>query len=112
MLQQFNPDGLSRAPTAAKYQTIEGLGAAFTDAVAHVFSGLNHTLQEQVLELIFGNSGLRYNFGRLTVGSCDFSVGSYNYDNITNDYLLSHFTVQHDEAQIIPLINRYSTGIN
>ena len=88
------------------YQTLKGFGGAFTDAVAHVFSGLNSTLQEQVLELLWGPTGQQYNLARLTIGATDFSVDVYNYDMTEGDYNMSHFTIDHDREKIIPMILR------
>ena len=50
----------------------------------------------QVLEAFFGDKGLKYSQGRLTIGSCDFSVGSYCYNDVEGDYAMEHFSIQHD----------------
>jgi hypothetical protein len=90
--------------------TIKGFGGAFTDSVAEVFSQLNSTLQETVLEALWGATGNRYSLARLTIGSTDFSTSVYNYnmnpDDSTPDYDQSKFSIKHDEDKIIPLIHR------
>jgi glucosylceramidase len=88
------------------FQEIEGFGGAFTDSASHVFSTLTPDLQEQLLDMYFGEAGLRYNMGRLTIGSCDFSMEYYNYDDEKGDVNLTHFNISHDEAKIIPFILR------
>jgi glucosylceramidase len=101
-----------RVNPAARRQTLLGFGGAFTDSVAHVFAQLSADLQEQVLEAMWGASGQRYNLARLTIGSTDFSVNVYNYDDLraepagSVDFNQSRFSIEHDEAVIIPLVQR------
>ena len=88
------------------YQTVLGFGGAFTDSASYVFSKLNSTLQAQVLDMYFSDSGLRYNMARLPIGSCDFSLATYNYDNVSGDKDLLHFSIDHDKENIIPFIEQ------
>ena len=88
------------------FQEIEGFGGAFTDSASHVFDSMPAVLQEQLIEMYFGPTGLRYNMGRLTIGSCDFSLEYYNYDDTKGDTKLKHFNISHDEARIIPFVHR------
>eukprot|EP00462_Mataza_sp_D1_P023528 CAMPEP_0175142908 /NCGR_PEP_ID=MMETSP0087-20121206/13097_1 /TAXON_ID=136419 /ORGANISM="Unknown Unknown, Strain D1" /LENGTH=433 /DNA_ID=CAMNT_0016426837 /DNA_START=209 /DNA_END=1510 /DNA_ORIENTATION=+ len=87
-------------------QTIEGFGGAFTDSVAQVFAQLNSTLQEQVLEMMWGQTGQKYNMARLTIGATDFSTTEYSYANSPNDFKMQNFSLQHDMKNIIPMIHR------
>ena len=83
-----------------------GFGGAFTDSASYVFSKLNSTLQAQVLDMYFSDTGLKYNMARLPIGSCDFSLATYNYDNVSGDTNLTHFSIDHDKENIIPFIQR------
>ena len=47
-----------------------------------MFAQLSPKLQEEVLEALWGPTGQRYNLARLTIGSTDFSVDVYNYDDL------------------------------
>eukprot|EP00731_Ephydatia_muelleri_P037747 Em0551g6a len=91
---------------SSSYQTILGFGGAFTESAAYVFSKLNSSLQSQVLQMYFSEDGLRYNMARKPIGSCDFSLASYNYDNTSGDAELVDFSIDHDLALIIPFIQR------
>jgi glucosylceramidase len=89
------------------FQVIRGFGGAFTDSSAFVFSKLKEELQEQVLELLWGASGQKYNLARLTIGSTDFStVAGYSYAEVPNDFAMRNFSIAHDEDKIIPMIRR------
>ena len=83
-----------------------GFGGAFTDSTASVFSKLNSTLQSMILDMYFSKDGIRYSMGRVPIGSCDFSLDHYTYDEVEGDVNLTHFSIEHDKAQIIPLIKK------
>jgi glucosylceramidase len=92
----------------ARFQTIQGFGGAITEAAVHVFGQLGAAAQAALLEDLYGenaqNTSLRYSLGRLTIGSCDFSLGYYSYNDKANDTAMANFTIAHDEAAIIPFI--------
>lgn len=55
-------------------QKILGFGGAFTESAAYVYAGLDSDRKREVLERLFGKSGLGYNFCRISIGSSDFSL--------------------------------------
>lgn len=95
---------------SATYQTIVGFGGAITEAAVYVFNELDAAGQAQVLQDLYGENAngtsLHYSMGRLTIGSCDFALGYYSYNDKANDTSMSNFTVAHDQAQIIPFLLR------
>ncbi len=91
-------------------QIVDGFGGAITDSSAYVFSKLNKTLQAEVVELLWGPSGQKYNLGRLTIGATDFSTSQYSYDTVDGDYTMQNFSIAHDLDEIIPLALRASAA--
>ncbi|TYZ62083.1 hypothetical protein PybrP1_005671, partial [[Pythium] brassicae (nom. inval.)] len=92
-----------------KFQEILGFGGAFTEASGVQFSKLPPAKQEEMLKLYFDKEkGSGYEFGRVPMGSSDFSLGSYSFDDVPNDMSLSHFdtNVTRDTQYIIPFIQR------
>ncbi|CBN79893.1 Glucosylceramidase, family GH30 [Ectocarpus siliculosus] len=89
-----------------KLQEIIGFGGAFTDAATINFFKLPEDVQEQVLDAYFGPNGIEYSVGRIPMGSCDFSVEQYSFDEVPGDYNLTHFDdgVEKDTAQRIPML--------
>ena len=77
---------------------IIGFGGAFTEASALNFQSLDVDGQEAVLDLLFGESGLGYNMGRVHINSCDFCTSSYSFDDVDGDFNLDDFDngVTHD----------------
>ncbi|KAH3755973.1 glycoside hydrolase family 30 protein [Pelomyxa schiedti] len=93
--------------TSQTYQQILGFGGAFTEAASYVFSLMNPDVQQEILNAYFGptNSNL-YTLGRVPIGSCDFSLGSYSYDDTAGDYSMEYFSIEHDQELIIPFIKQ------
>lgn len=89
-----------------KNQPILGFGGAITDSVAHVFDELLPHVQEEILEALYGPTGQKYNLGRLTIGSTDFSVNVYSYNDVVGDFSMTNFSIDHDKEKIIPMVLR------
>jgi len=78
------------------YQKIIGFGGALTDAAALNYRELSPSQQQRFLEAYYGPTGLEYTLGRVPMGSTDFSLGEYNYNNEQNDYSLETFDISVD----------------
>ena len=85
------------------YQTMRGFGGAFTESAAHNYAGMSDARKKEMIQAYFGGGGLRYNLGRLHMGSCDFALGNYAYVE-EGDGALSTFSIAHDEKEILPLV--------
>lgn len=84
-------------------QVMEGFGGAFTESSAYNYNRLSRQDQQAFMEDYFGKQGLCYNAGRITINSCDFSLGNYVYVE-DEDRKLDTFSLAHDEKEIIPMI--------
>lgn len=91
-----------------KYQEYLGFGGAFTEASAVNFRAMSEEDQAKILHLYFADpseGGNGYTLGRIPMGSSDFSVKSYNFDNVSADMNLDFFNISHDEESgMLPLI--------
>jgi glucosylceramidase len=89
------------------FQTIEGFGAAFTDAAATTFGKLPKEAQESFLKACFDPvAGNGYSLCRTTIHSCDYSGEMYTYDETPGDKQLKNFSIAHDFKDRIPFIKR------
>eukprot|EP00607_Mallomonas_marina_P010362 CAMPEP_0182421362 /NCGR_PEP_ID=MMETSP1167-20130531/6724_1 /TAXON_ID=2988 /ORGANISM="Mallomonas Sp, Strain CCMP3275" /LENGTH=661 /DNA_ID=CAMNT_0024598421 /DNA_START=178 /DNA_END=2163 /DNA_ORIENTATION=- len=88
------------------YQTVLGFGGAFTEAAANTWSKLPETVRDKVIQSYFGVNGIGYTLGRVHINSCDFSIDSYSFDDVSKDYDLKFFDMQvtHDQAEMIPMM--------
>ena len=84
-----------------KHQEFLGFGGAFTEATGYALSTVDNEIYNQIIDDYFSENGLNYSFGRLPIGSCDFSLDTYSY-SYEND--LSDFSISRDMKYIIPTI--------
>eukprot|EP01035_Chromulina_nebulosa_P041716 gene41716-56479_t len=91
-----------------KFQEVIGFGGAFTEATAANFFKLPDLVQDKFLELYFGDDGIKISLGRISINSCDFSIETYSFDDVKDDFDLLSFDdkVTHDTKEIIPLLQR------
>ncbi len=86
------------------YQTVVGIGGAFTDAAAETFYKLPKDKQQELLTAYFDREkGLGYSLGRTSIHSCDFSSASYTYV-ADGDSALKTFSIDHDRQYRLPFI--------
>jgi glucosylceramidase len=88
-----------------QFQTLLGIGGAITDAAAETFAKLPKATQQELLQAYYSPKGIGYSLARTSIGSSDFSSGSYTYI-AENDASLKSFSVKHDEQFRIPLIKQ------
>lgn len=87
-----------------EYQSMMGFGGAFTEAAAVTLSKMSADNRAEVIESYYDKEkGLSYNIGRVHIHSCDFALGNYTYVE-DGDAELKTFSIEHDEALIIPLV--------
>ena len=87
-----------------EYQTVNGFGGAFTEAASTTLDKLDAEKRQQILKMYFDTEeGIGYNFGRVHMNSCDFSLGNYTCVD-ENDQTLESFQINRDKASVIPMI--------
>lgn len=103
-------DEILEVNPATQYQTIDGFGAAITGSTAYLLQRKMTSAQRTALltELFTTQgTGLGFNYGRVTIGSSDFSIGNYTYDDIpggqTDDNMTS-FSIEKDRADLFPTL--------
>lgn len=98
-----------------QYQTIDGFGAAFTDSAAYL---LNEVAQKSQLSTAMSNlftragTGIGLSFMRNPMGASDIARSVYSFDDQpvgSTDPTLANFSIQHDQADIIPIILQAKT---
>jgi len=90
------------------YQRMDGFGASITDSSASVLYRLPPQQRTAAMRDLFSTDGL--SLLRQPMGASDFVDGPfYTYDDLpagATDYGLRHFSVQHDQTQILPLLRQ------
>jgi glucosylceramidase len=92
------------------YQSMEGFGAAFTDSAAYLMEKTEPaaTLPD-TLNSLFSRKGdgIGLNFMRVPMGASDLALSVYSFDDMPSgqtDPTLANFSIAHDQAYILPLI--------
>ncbi|MDQ1484544.1 MAG: glucosylceramidase, partial [Actinomycetota bacterium] len=93
------------------FQTMTGFGGSITDSSASVLYQLSDATRAATMRDLFDPvAGDGLSFLRQPIGASDFVVGAaYTYDDIPagqTDYSQAHFTVAHDQPQILPLLRQ------
>ena len=91
------------------FQAMTGFGGSLTDSSAAVLSSLSPSARDAAMHLLFDPvTGDGLDFLRQPIGASDFvATQDYTYDDMPpgqTDYLQRHFSIAHDEAQILPLL--------
>lgn len=118
----FTPDTGTTNPTievndTKEYQQITGFGGAMTDTSAYLLGGeMNQTQKDSVMNALFSpTTGIGLNFVRIPIGSSDYTAtpptapNTYSYDDLPagqTDPTLYSFSITHDLAYIIPLLQQ------
>lgn len=85
-------------------QTITGFGGAFTESSAYLLNTLSIENRDKIINAYFSKEGANYSLTRAPMNSCDFSLSQYSYAPIAGDVTLENFSVEEDEADLIPMI--------
>lgn len=86
-------------------QTIEGFGACFNELGWTSLSVLSQSDRDSIFrELYAPGVGANFTMNRMPLGSNDFSLDYYSYDDMDGDFDLAHFSIEHDEATLLPFI--------
>lgn len=97
---------------AVRYQRVTGFGAAMTDTSAWLIETQTPAAaRRSLMDELFGADGIDLGFVRVPMGASDFTHDGrpYSYDDIppgTSDPSLSHFSIAHDRAYILPALRQ------
>lgn len=87
-----------------KKQDILGFGAAFTDAACYNFKELPEGKRAELFHKLFSPSEMGFSVGRICMGSSDYAVHAYSYDDGEADPELKRFSIAHDTEYILPML--------
>src|SRR5258708_9750956 len=93
---------------------MDGFGASITDASAWLmYNKMSKSQRAALMGALFDPvKGIGLNFLRQPMGASDLTTlasGEYSYDDMPNgqtDPNLTHFSIKHDEAYIIPVLKQ------
>ena len=103
------PDGIElevvNVYDEVSYQTVLGIGAAFTDSAAVNYGKMTKEQQNEVSDAYFSEKdGIDLDFCRICINSSDYAADFYTCDDVEGDRELLYFNIDHDKKEIIPMI--------
>ena len=79
-----------------------GFGSAITESSGYNYQKLSNKNKQNFINDYYSTSGLNYHFGRISIGSNDFSLNSFSYAKKRN---LIDFNINRDKEYVITLLN-------
>lgn len=89
---------------AEKAQPVLGFGAALTDAACYVLSQMPQAGRESLLNELFSPKEMGFSVCRIGIGSSDYSLNVFSYDEGELDPELRRFSIDHDREYILPTL--------
>ncbi len=87
------------------HQTWIGFGGCFNEKGWVALSDLSAEERTRAIKLLFSKTeGAGFTLGRMPMGASDYALTRYTYDDSANDTSMSSFSIQKDEANLIPYI--------
>jgi len=92
-------------------QTLSGFGSALTDAACYNLALLPDSSRHQLLTELFSPDQMGLTVCRICIGASDYTTDCFSYDDGAPDPDLNHFTIDHDQRRVIPIL-REALAIN
>lgn len=90
---------------AAPGQTIKGFGVCFSELSHRALSKLSKEDYDAVMsELFTPDKGAGFTICRMPIGSSDFALKYYSFDDTPGDLAMDDFSIDNDKETLIPLI--------
>ena len=87
-----------------EYDSFEGFGGAITEAAGYVYSLMPEEQKKALIETYFSPERMNYQFVRIPIDSCDFSLGQYEAVSDPEDTEFRSFDFSVPERYILPML--------
>lgn len=89
------------------YQQMDGFGASLTDASSWLLQyKLSTGKRAEVMEKLFGQTGIGLSLLRQTIGASDFNWEAYSYNETAGDVNMNNFSIHRDLPYIVPMVKQ------
>lgn len=87
-----------------KLQKIEGFGACFNELGWEALLSLPEVEKNKILTDLFSQEGANFTLCRIPLGSNDYSLSYYSYNDVPEDFEMKNFNIDRDRYIMIPYI--------
>lgn len=88
------------------FQEALGFGASLTDASCYMFNQLSADARGRLFHELFDPSEMGFGVCRICIGSSDYAVKMYSFDEGEPDPDMRRFSIDHDREYIIPMLKQ------
>ena len=89
---------------AAADHPFTGLGVSIPESSCYLLSRLPAEKRAEILRTVWTADGAGLSVARLQIGSSDYSMHAYTYDDVAGDTELEHFSIDPDRRYILPVV--------
>ena len=89
---------------AAADHPFTGLGVSIPESSCWLLSRLPAEKRAEILRAVWTADGAGLSVARLQIGSSDYSMHAYTYDDVAGDTELEHFSIDPDRRYILPVV--------
>ncbi len=104
---QAKPNGKTVVEVDGKTQGVPFVawGTCFNELDWDAFNLLERKAQDEIMRKLFAPDGdLHFSRGRLSMNANDYAREWYSCSEVSGDFALKYFNIEHDKRNIIPLI--------
>ncbi|OCB71770.1 glycoside hydrolase family 30 protein [Flavobacterium glycines] len=87
-----------------KVQKMDGFGACFNEMGYEALLSLDEKTRQNIITDFFTKEGMNFNFCRMPLGSNDYSLSYYSYNDVYEDFDMVNFNIDRDRYILIPYI--------
>jgi glucosylceramidase len=85
-------------------QVWEGFGGAFNELGWSYLSVLSPADRDAAIQLLYGQDGARFAFGRIPIGASDYALDRYTLEELPADGTVPVFSIERDRQLLIPFV--------
>ncbi len=102
-LQSVDEKGIELTEVGER-QKIRGFGTCFSELGALALGKLEKSERKACLDELFDEDKCNFNYCRTPIGSSDFSLDFFSYNETDGDYEMKNFSIERDKKLLLPLI--------
>lgn len=102
-LQSVDKKGIELTEVGER-QKIRGFGTCFSELGALALGKLEKNERKACLDELFDEDKCNFNYCRTPIGSSDFSLDFFSYNETDGDYEMKNFSIERDKKLLLPLI--------
>ena len=90
--------------TDSLLQDVDGFGGSFSERAWDAMQVLSESQRLSLMKELFGADGIHFAWGRTPVGGNDFSLSTYTYNDVSDDWTQRNFSIARDRYILLPMI--------